>query len=68
MSAWTSIAGIKAQLLKRWEKGQFLAEAIESTDLFPLRIALKHPSANQLGEDFASARAVGSAVPAGRKE
>ena len=57
MSAWTSIAGIKAQLLKRWEKGQLLAEAIEATDLFPLRIALKHPSANQLGEDFASARA-----------
>lgn len=57
MSAWTSIADIKAQLLKRWEKGQFLAEGIEATDLFPLRIALKHPSANQLGEDFASARA-----------
>lgn len=56
MSAWTSIADIRAQLLKRWQKGQFLAEAMEATDLFPLRIGFKHPSANQLGEDFASAR------------
>jgi hypothetical protein len=68
MSSWTSIADIRTQLLKRWQKGQFLAEVIEATDLFPLRITLKYPSTNQLGEDFASAREWVPQFPAGRKE
>jgi hypothetical protein len=55
-NAWTSVADIKNLLLKRWQQGLFLAEIVEASDLFPLRIPLKYPSASQLGEDYASVR------------
>ncbi len=55
-NAWTSVVDIKNLLIKRWQKGQFLAESIEPSDLFPLRIPLKQPSASQLSEDYAVVR------------
>jgi hypothetical protein len=55
-NAWTSVADIKNLLFKRWQKGWFLAETIEPSDVFPLRIPLKYPSASQLGEDYAAVR------------
>lgn len=57
--AWTSVADIKNQLLKRWQQGLFLWEAIETSEtsgVFPLRITLKNPTSSQSGEDYSSVR------------
>lgn len=57
--AWTSVADIRNQLLKRWQQGLFLWEAIETIEtsgLFPLRIPLKNPTPSQSGEDYSSVR------------
>lgn len=58
-SQWTTVADIKSLLLKRWQQGLFLREAIETSEtsgLFPLRIPLKNPTPSQSGEDYSSAR------------
>lgn len=55
--SWTSPAELRAELEKRWQRGQILAEALADSGLFPLRIVLKPPSTVQIGDDFAAARA-----------
>ncbi len=54
---WSTLAAVKAALVKKWEKGDFLREAIEETGLFPYRVSLSGPSSSDLGEHFSDARA-----------
>lgn len=54
---WTKPADIRAELEKRWQRGQVLAETLADTGLFPLRLPLKAPTSAQLSADFAAARA-----------
>lgn len=55
-SAWTTPADIRAELQKRWQRGQILAASLVDGGLFPLRLALKQPSSSQLADDFIVAR------------
>lgn len=52
MNNWTTLSDIKADLNKRWSKGQFLQ--VDSAHQFPLSIRIKHPSSQQLADDFAA--------------
>ena len=56
MSAWTSPADLRAQLLRRWDQGELLAELVTPAPLFPLRLALRAPSSSELSERFDAAR------------
>ncbi|WP_426991764.1 Wadjet anti-phage system protein JetD domain-containing protein [Methylomonas sp. CM2] len=49
---WTLPAELRAELDKRWQRGQILTESLASSGLFPLRIPLKSPSPAQLAADF----------------
>jgi hypothetical protein len=55
-SQWTSLQTIKIVLQKKWQKGIFLSESIESTGLFPMRIPLCGPTAAELSILFDLAR------------
>ncbi len=57
MSDWTSPADLRAQVLRRWDRGELLAELVTPTALFPLRLALRGPSSNELSERFDAVRA-----------
>jgi hypothetical protein len=53
---WTSLQNIKKSLERKWQKGIFLSESIESTSLFPMRIPLCGPNAAELSTLFDQAR------------
>ena len=57
MSGWTTAADLRAQVLRRWDKGELLAELVAPTDLFPLRLGLRAPSSSELSERFDAVRA-----------
>ena len=56
MSGWTTPAELRAQVLRRWDKGELLAESIAPQPLFPLRLMLRAPSSSDLSERFDAAR------------
>lgn len=49
---WTSEREIKAQLQRRWDKGELLASLLDDAPLFPLRMALKVPTSSELASQF----------------
>ncbi|MDN6298136.1 MAG: DUF3322 domain-containing protein [Halomonas sp.] len=53
---WTHPRDIRQRLEKRWAKGDLLRACARPEDTFPLRLALKKPTAAQLLEDFDAAR------------
>ncbi|MEV4952447.1 Wadjet anti-phage system protein JetD domain-containing protein [Paenarthrobacter nitroguajacolicus] len=53
---WTSLAGLRSLSVTAWDRGQLLREALEPTDLYPRRRALKRPSATELRDHYAAAR------------
>lgn len=53
---WTTLAGLRSLSATAWDRGQLLREALEPTDLYPRRRALKRPSATELRDDYAAAR------------
>jgi hypothetical protein len=55
--AWTTTADLRAQVLRRWDKGELLAELAVPTDLLPLRLSLRAPSSSELSERFDAVRA-----------
>ncbi|OAI14648.1 hypothetical protein A1507_15265 [Methylomonas koyamae] len=54
---WTLPAELRAELDKRWQRGQILTESLAPSGLFPLRIPLKSPSPAQLAADFSAVQA-----------
>lgn len=48
---------IRAELEKRWQRGQLLAQTLADTGLFPLRLTLKPPTSAQLNAAFAAVHA-----------
>lgn len=54
--AWTTAAELRAQLLRRWDKGELLAEIAAPGDLFPLRLTLRGPTSSELSERFDEVR------------
>ncbi|MFK4296177.1 hypothetical protein ABH924_001314 [Arthrobacter sp. GAS37] len=53
---WTTLAGLRSLSAATWERGQLLREALEPTEAYPRRRALKRPSAAELRDDYAAAR------------
>lgn len=55
--AWTTSAGLRAQVMRRWDQGELLAEIVARGDLFPLRLSLRGPTSSDLSERFDEVRA-----------
>ena len=67
MSEWTTPADLRAQLLRRWERGELLGHFVEPGGLFPLRLALRGPSSAELSEKFDAVRAWAAALQQGER-
>lgn len=61
-TGWSTPADIRADLLRRWERGRLLADVAAQSDLFPLRIGLKRPTSPELGTRFEEVRAWAAAL------
>lgn len=55
--AWTTSAELRAQVMRRWDQGELLAEIVAPGDLFPLRLSLRGPTSSDLSERFDEVRA-----------
>jgi len=55
-NTWTTPAELRAQLMRRWDKGELLAEMVAPGDLFPLRLSLRGPTSSDLSERFDEVR------------
>ena len=67
MNAWTTPADLRAQLLRRWDRGELLGHFVEAGDLFPLRLVLRGPSSAELSEKFDAVRAWAAALQQGER-
>jgi len=56
-NTWTTPAELRAQLMRRWDKGELLAEIVAPGGLFPLRLSLRGPTSSDLSERFDEVRA-----------
>lgn len=65
-TAWTTSADLRAQVLRRWDKGELLAELAAPGELFPLRLSLRGPTSSELSERFDEVRAWAAALRQGR--
>lgn len=54
--SWTTPEAIRQQLLRRWERGEWLAARVRGESLFPLRLRLRRPGSRELAGDFAAVR------------
>ena len=65
MTDWTTLADLRTQLLRRWDKGELLAERVAELlsergapgGLFPLKLALRGPDSRDLSAQFDAVRA-----------
>lgn len=64
-AAWTTSADLRAQVLRRWDKGELLAELATPSDMFPLRLSLRGPTSSELSERFDEVRAWSAALQQG---
>lgn len=55
--AWTTSVELRAQVMRRWDQGELLAEIVAPGDLFPLRLSLRGPTSSDLSERFDEVRA-----------
>jgi hypothetical protein len=58
-TAWTTPADLRAQMQRRWDKGDLLAEwahAKQELPLFPMRLSLRGPSSAELSARFDEVR------------
>jgi hypothetical protein len=55
--AWTTSAELRAQVMRRWDQGELLAELAAPGDLFPLRLSLRGPTSSELSDRFDEVRA-----------
>lgn len=53
---WTTPADVKAQLGRRWDRGDLLRSLVAGSELFPLRLTLKGPSSAELSDRFERVR------------
>ena len=54
--AWGTPGDIRSQLQRKWNSGQILSAMITGDLVFPLRIPLKHPTAEATGNQFDEVR------------
>jgi hypothetical protein len=56
MHGWTTLAALRAQVQKSWDKGDLLRELLQPTGAYPRRRTLKRPTAAQLRDSYSTAR------------
>lgn len=66
--SWTTAADIKAQLARRWERGEILAARLSGEPLFPLGLRLKRATSSDFSERFDAVRVWAQALRAGSSE
>lgn len=54
--SWTDTKALKAQLLRLWERGEFLKDRLTGYSSFPLRLTLKAPTSQDLTDRFNDVR------------
>ena len=54
--SWTTAKDIKAQLLRLWERGDLLRDAVTGGSRFPLRLVLKGPGSGDITDRFEAVR------------
>ena len=54
--SWTGSDEIRAQLERRWERGEILGARLRREALFPLRLRTTRPTSRELGERFEEVR------------
>ncbi len=54
--SWTTPADLRAQVQKRWDRGEILAARVTGESLFPLKLRLTRPGSRELADDFDGAR------------
>lgn len=54
---WTRPKELKAQLVRLWERGELLRDAVTGNQRFPLRLSLKAPSSADITDRFNDVRA-----------
>lgn len=54
---WTVPKELKAQLVRLWERGEFLRDVLTGNARFPLRLSLKSPSSSDITDHFNAVRA-----------
>lgn len=53
---WTGAKDLKAQLVRLWERGELLRDAVTGHARFPLRLSLKSPGAADITDRFEAVR------------
>lgn len=61
---WTGAKDLKAQLLRLWERGELLRDAVSGQSRFPLRLVLKGPGSADITDRFDAVRAWAADVAA----
>ncbi|MBU2742084.1 MULTISPECIES: DUF3322 domain-containing protein [Acidithiobacillus] len=54
---WTDPQQLKKQLMRLWERGELLRDAVTGRERFPLRLALKTPNSADITNHFEAVRA-----------
>ncbi|TAG02943.1 MAG: hypothetical protein EAZ43_07950 [Betaproteobacteria bacterium] len=54
---WSNAAALKAQLMRQWERGELLRDAVTGEPRFPLRLSMRSPSSTDITERFEAVRA-----------
>jgi hypothetical protein len=54
---WTRPIDLRAQIKRRWDRGELLASIVTGESLFPMRLVLKTPTSNEMSEHFDEVRA-----------
>ncbi|MBU2761394.1 DUF3322 domain-containing protein, partial [Acidithiobacillus sulfurivorans] len=54
---WTDPKQLKKQLMRLWERGELLRDAVTGKERFPLRLALKSPNSADITDHFEAVRA-----------
>jgi hypothetical protein len=55
-AVWTNGKALRAQLQRRWDRGELLAQLVTGASPFPLRLVLKGPNATEMSEQFETVR------------
>ncbi len=61
---WSTPATLRAQVQRRWERGDLLRAGVSATASWPLRLAFKAPTATDLADRFDAVRAWAGTVTA----
>jgi hypothetical protein len=54
--SWTGPNDVRAQLVRLWERGELLRDAVTASTRFPLRVVLKVPSSTDITQRFEAVR------------